>query len=980
MQTYTSRNIGERNKGLSTRTKVGLSLLICSILLLFLTAINLLPFIRAFLLGTFGLSSYAILSVTAIIGIILLVSKKRYSFPVKYLIGIIGIFYVILCFLQLSLTNVVDYNFGDYLANTFNAFNTPAGVLAGVFVYGLSALFNVVGAYITLSLLVLVFSSFIVDQFLKSKEYQELNSRTMSFPLMETPTSRVRTPVSTLAEERVPEPMVDLVEEDNIPAKPNSKGQALTLNAKLEALQKEREERITSDPLNISARYSQQQTETLAQGNDEMARRIFGDAFINSVRNTSKNNVQANVSVKQTSPNNLSDLINHNKNDEFGAEKLFTMPNNRPKPFIHEEKQEPVSQTFDVNNTQTVFPNTPTFSNETQNQNNDNQNHNYNKKQFNQQKGFFQQPVLQNLDNRPAGNPIPINPQQSTPQNVQYGNKYNNVNAVNNGNVDDIIVPLANQNNGNETPISSVNLNPSKQKFQNNKEQLQMQQTTPTPNKITNYTRPSPYIRPPMEMLTTKSIQLVDDSADYQIKADILENTLDSFRIPAKVVAVTHGPAVTRYELQMPSGISVNKIGNHSNDIAMNLSSNGSIRIEAPIPGKNLVGIEVPNAQIATIGLRDVIDTKEFYDSKAPLTFVLGKDIAGAIKICDLVSMPHLLVAGSSGSGKSVCLNVLLISLLYKLGPDDLKLILIDPKRVEFTSYNGLPHMLTPKAINEPKQALNALDWAIQEMNNRYSLFQKMRVRDFKEYNSLEAVYKGKEIKLPRIVIVIDELADLMLLAKKDLEDKIMRLAQLARAAGIHLIIATQRPSVDVITGTIKANLPSRIAFAVTNYADSKTILDQGGADKLLGKGDMLYAPQNLPEPIRIQCPFITNAEVINIVEFIKSHNDAYFDEELIKKILSGNQQNNNNVDDGGEDGGSEFDPLLPTALKDFMKAGTGSISSIQRRHSVGFNRAARIVDQMERAGFITPADGTNKNRSVLITEEQYNQMFGNDE
>ena len=509
-------------------------------------------------------------------------------------------------------------------------------------------------------------------------------------------------------------------------------------------------------------------------------------------------------------------------------------------------------------------------------------------------------------------------------------------------------------------------------------EQMEMHQTKPTTSPTTVYKRPSPYVRPPLNLLVTQSTKLEQNEADYKQNAHILEETLESFKISATVETIVQGPAVTRYEIKMPAGISVNKIKQHADDIAMMMRSVGGVRIEAPIPGKNLVGIELPNQKVATIGLKDVLDSPEFHNTKSSLPFALGKNIAGSIKICDLSSMPHLLVAGSTGSGKSVCLNIIIISLLYKMGPDDLKLILIDPKRVEFSSFNGLPHLYTPEAICQPKQALSAFDWAIAEMDKRFSTFQQLKVRNFEEYNSLEAVYKGQYPKIPRIVIIVDELADLMMFGKKDLEDKIMRIAQLARAAGIHLVIATQRPSVDVITGTIKTNLPSRIAFSLNSYQDSMTIINQGGAEKLLGKGDMLYFPQNLPEPVRIQCPYLSNEEVKNIVDFIIRNNDVEYDDEVVSQMLNGKGTSNGGVGGtGGEDAGDgvEYDPILPKALFDFIKSGNASISAIQRRYAVGYARAARIVDQMENYGFISAADGTNK-RKVLIDENKYNELF----
>ncbi len=503
----------------------------------------------------------------------------------------------------------------------------------------------------------------------------------------------------------------------------------------------------------------------------------------------------------------------------------------------------------------------------------------------------------------------------------------------------------------------------------------------PVAPKRPTFTVPSNYVRPPVELLNV--IRNPEDSDDEELrrKATILEETLANFRVPVNVVAITKGPAVTRFELQVQQGIAVKKILQYQSDIAMALESNGGVRIVAPIPGKNAVGVEVPNKKIATIGLRDIITTQDF-TSSPHLAVGLGRDISGSTILCDIKQMPHLLVAGSTGSGKSVCLSVILVSLLYKLGPDDLKLILIDPKRVEFSAFNGLPHMMIPEAITEPKDAINALAWAVGEMDRRFTLFHELRVNKIDDYNNRPEVRSGKEPKLPNILIVIDELADLMMTGKKDVEDKIKRIAQLARAAGIHLIVATQRPSVDVITGTIKVNLPSRIAFMVTSGADSKTILDQVGAENLLGKGDMLYSPYNYSEPRRVQCAFISGDEVRGVVEYIKAHNQANFDGELEKEMLKKeDEQVKINAPDGGDmgDGKTNFDPILPEALKLAIESRQASVSMIQRRFAVGYARAARILDQMEMAKFVSPSDGS-KARSVYITMDEYNAIFGDNE
>lgn len=489
-----------------------------------------------------------------------------------------------------------------------------------------------------------------------------------------------------------------------------------------------------------------------------------------------------------------------------------------------------------------------------------------------------------------------------------------------------------------------------------------------------------PYVAPPVDLLNylDNPTQITDD--ELQENIDRLEQVLEDFKVPAKVNNVQVGPAVTRYELTMPRGISVNKIAQMSDDIAMTLASNGAIRVEAPIPGKNSVGIEVPNKNIASVSLRELIDSNEFRQRGNPLSFVLGKDINGDIIFCNLDKMPHLLVAGSTGSGKSVCLNTMLLSMCYKAGPQDIRLILVDPKMVEFTTYNGLPHLLIPEVITNKDMAVNALDWAIKEMERRYALFAKNHVVNINEFNKSEIVKSKKEDKLPYIVIVVDELADLMLEAKREIEDRIAKLAAKARAAGIHLVLATQRPSVDVITGTVKANLPSRIAFALTNYMDSKTVLDGGGAEKLLGKGDMLFKPQDKPEPRRVQGAFVSNPEIAKVVEYIKQHNNPVYDENAGRAIKNPHQGN------GGHSGGGatnerdmEFDPVLKDALRMFIQTKQASGSMISRRYSVGFNRAGRIMDQMERAGFIGPQEGS-KPRQVLITMDEYKQIFGDDE
>ena len=477
---------------------------------------------------------------------------------------------------------------------------------------------------------------------------------------------------------------------------------------------------------------------------------------------------------------------------------------------------------------------------------------------------------------------------------------------------------------------------------------------------------PVKYVYPPYDLLKT-DIETGGNSKNYRNQvlegAKKLEDTLNSFGVSAKVINVTRGPTVTRYELQPSAGVKVSRIVNLSDDIALNLAA-PAIRIEAPIPGKAAIGIEVPNKEVNMVLVRDVIESSEFMQQPSKLSFAVGKDVSGEIIIADIGKMPHLLIAGATGSGKSVCINSLIVSLLYKAAPDEVKLLMIDPKVVELGVYNGIPHLLIP-VVTEPKKAAGALNWAVQEMVNRYKLFADKAVRDIKGYNEL-VKRTGEQPAMPQIVIIIDELADLMMVAPNDVEDAICRLAQMARAAGMHLVIATQRPSVDVITGVIKANIPSRISFAVSSQIDSRTILDMAGAEKLLGRGDMLMHPVGRAKPIRVQGANITDAEVEKVVEFVKSQGNVLYDDTIIEEI---NSEDNSADNDSGDN-----DELLPRAIELVVEAGQASVSLIQRKFKVGYARAARIVDQMEARGIVGGFEGS-KPRQILISKVQWQEM-----
>ena len=500
------------------------------------------------------------------------------------------------------------------------------------------------------------------------------------------------------------------------------------------------------------------------------------------------------------------------------------------------------------------------------------------------------------------------------------------------------------------------------QKQDKTKEVLQLEHTITVEDENYEY--------PPVELLSKGSQKGIKGGAKALTDtATKLQKTLYSFGVSAKVENVSVGPAITRYELKPAEGVRVSKIANLADDIALNLAAE-TIRIEAPIPGKQAVGIEVPNKEKQAVHLREVLESEEFENSESKLTIALGKDVAGNTQLADIAKMPHVLIAGSTGSGKSVCINTIITSIIYKAKPSEVKLVMVDPKVVELSVYNGIPHLLIP-VVTDPKKAAGALAWAVQEMDNRYNLFAKKGVRDLKGYN--KAVKKDEGVgMLPQIVIIVDELADLMMVAAKDVEESICRLAQKARAAGMHLVIATQRPSVDVITGLIKANVPSRIAFAVSSQVDSRTILDSVGAEKLLGKGDMLYFPAGAPKPARVQGAFVSDEEVEKIVDFIKQNGTATYSEDILETIENSNKTDKEIAMEKDED--DDTDPFLMDAIETVVETGQASTSFIQRKFKVGYARAGRIIDQMEERGVISGYQGS-KPREVLMTLEKLNEL-----
>jgi S-DNA-T family DNA segregation ATPase FtsK/SpoIIIE len=895
-------------------------------------AISFLAPIKRLLIGTFGLAIIIVFFVMLFIGIAL-TKNKKYAFSKKYLVYISATFFSVISLLQLLFTsNIINDGFGEFITNTYNS-ATPGGVVMSLVIYPFYKLLYAMGAYVFFGVLLIICIALVVDYFHYSSKKSFRSS------ILNPYNEKAVSGASGNAEGYK---TYEVVSQRNTEFTPNNVNNSSTLSQQVQALSQ-------TNAVNSDAR------KKLGLDNKPYSPFANRQPPVNYNKSEKETESFSNMDSRAkkdfilTPPTSYANPdIKHSYNEaEKATENLNTSAGNSPNFEHRRDRFNLFGKTPDTpeNYTAGLFRSSePDFKTSaiqggmanslTQSQNNNLQEAN--------------QVTAENSQNSPFDVVLPTSSLDSTERSYDsiYGAKLPDLEPT----FIDGVVPTRFRN---KNILSKTDL-PSNLELK--------------AHKI------SKYVRPTFELLNTISTNPEDFSEDYEEKAKTLMRTLGEFGIPAKVIQITRGPAVTRYELQMPAGIPVKRIQLHADDIAMALASYGEIRVEAPIPGKSAVGVEVPNEHIDTIALKDILYSKEFMDHKSPLAFGIGKDISDEIKIGDLQKMPHFLVAGATGSGKSVCLNSIIISFLYKTSPEDLRLILIDPKRVEFAVYNGLPHLMLPQVITECDQAVNAFEWAIKEMDRRYNLFQTARVKDIKEYNNLGIVESGEEDKLPLIVIIVDELADLMLISKREIENKINRLAAKSRAAGIHLIIATQRPSVDIITGTIKANLPTRAAFMVTSFADSKTILDRSGAEKLLGRGDMLYAPQDLAEPVRIQGAYVSNEEVKAIVEFIKKNNEGYFDESIEKNILY--KENANDFD--GENTNNSFDSIMPEALKLVIESGQASISMIQRRFSVGYARAARIIDQMERAKYVSPSDGS-KARTVYITMEQFKEKYGED-
>ncbi len=962
-----------KKEKLKTDKIVGIVLTVVSAICLLVLTFSFPKPIRNFLTGVFGLSGFAFFSLMLSIGISLIINKRLFR-NLNYFIYVISAFVCILTFLHVILTKnaLQTSNFSSYISYCYNFSNTVGGVLLSLISYALYSFLKTVGACIVLAILVVVFVGLSVDSYLNGSFTSNAKSRKIKAKIKKQYESSSEDIEVERENKNIPTTLEKTTNNQN---NINLNGSDSVINSTTYTSQSDLARRKyiltppSMDELYHFSNKTEYNTYSNTISNSNLPTRSVRNPFINKeTLQKSREFMQSTYPNWQTKTEEKFDNTNveensFNNNYEQSTKKFYDFNTNTDENMVNSYNSSYEANTNSFNNYGNTFSSM-------QNETNNKAQEDFVNYKLEELKNSIS---LNNSNQNEFANSNSENFEESVQDDEDYGSIHNietfatqpdssnlNLEEINNSNLS-----YSNSINSQHNTISNsqntyINQFPSQAEPETRQEYVK---------KIKRHKK---YVKPPLDLLTTLSSNYADSDEECQQKVAILEQTLEDFRIPAKVRQVTKGPAVTRYEIQMPAGISVKKVQQHADDIAMTLSANGKIRIEAPIPGKNAVGIEVPNNEVATIGLRDVIDSEAFNKSNSPLTFGLGKNITGESKVGDIRKLTHMLVAGTTGSGKSVCLNSMIISLMYKSSPEDLRFILIDPKRVEFAVFSGMPHLMLPDIISEPEKALNSLNWCIKEMERRYAVIEEARVKNLKEYNETPEVINGEKEKLPLIVVIVDELSDLMLYNKREVEEKILKLAQKSRAAGIHLVLATQRPSVDVITGTIKGNLPSRIAFAVTSYPDSNTILGCGGAERLLGRGDMLYAPQGLPEPERVQGAFISNSEVEAVVDFIKQNNDDYFDEELSKSIVS---KPSAKMGSSYEDS-NDFDDYFVDALRLVIEQGSASGSFIQRRLGIGYNRAGRIIDQMEREHFIAPSDGSNKPRAVLITMEEFERRF----
>lgn len=937
---------------------IGWTLLIISTIVFLFSATSIIPALQHFFLGVFGIFVYPLTILGLIISLALL-NNKKYVMPKRYAIFLSLSLYFFLAIIQLIILGSPNgLAYGQFIALNYSKTFTAGGMLIGFIPSTLAYLMGLAATYVVLALALVTCVAFFVEAVISLKK-----------------TTAQQKPIKLQIKEKQKN------NQDTIKVQPQPKPQPKVMfDGNRE--EEEKKELSAREKLGLVGKgYRGQETFEVKLPDDEFNNKVPSGMtmkeYLLSPPKVDMEKFMEHRPKQKFTQNNLAQntLLNNNVTIQDINKNISDLKSNetiKPSSYVHEES-------YDLSGNQQIRRgNLPDVKPE---------------EITSEAEDIIRSVVKQEKIEREED----INDNYSNNSEIENDSEYIDYSAIDESSQRENFgrgeFPRDNRLNGLDQTNNSFKRDSDFARdtdknaiISDRKELAKPQQENPQPKPVDEIERrkrfveleddkpqekikPYKYTKPPIDLITTQSDDLSLINNEIPMKRVALENALENFGVPAKVQNVVIGPTVTRYEIEMPEGISVKRILSLDADIAYALSANGQIRIEAPIPGRSIVGIEVPNSKVAKVSIKDVLQAKEFALSPSPLTFALGKDITGNVKVCNLQKMPHLLVAGTTGSGKSVCLNSIIISILYKASPDDVKFIMIDPKQVELSMYEGLPHLVVPRVITDPTKAVNALQWTVDEMERRFKLISEERVRNIGEYNKLDKVLQNKVKKMPYLVVIFDEFADFMAVAKNEIEDKIRRIAQKARAAGIHLILATQRPSTDVVTGTLKGNLPSRIAFKVASRVDSEVILGCTGAEKLLGYGDMLYKPSDA-EPSRLQGCFIDTPETKDIVNFIIQNNEEVFDEEAINAINNPGKTTNG----GGENNG--VDPLLPQALKICIDNGVASTTMVQRKLSIGYPRAARIVDQMEERGYISSAEGS-KQRAVYITIDEFYSIFG---
>lgn len=950
MAIYPTKTAKINNK--SKKVKVGITLTSVFSILFILLVFNFFKVFTKFMIGTFGLLIYPVCLSLIALGILFILNK---SIKTSKSVAIISIFWLItfILILQLATSSGLDTNFANYISTTFKSKITAGGVLFGTILYPIYFLSYDVASYIFLIIVLVVLTAFLIDRI-----YVENKNKKVLASDLKKPASEEIEEDSSLEET-----------EDEIPmaSSSNSQNQDDDIFISDEEENEQREEAksilgLSKEPISIQEKSNDDTNYT-----KELEKQFVDDSALEQKKEDKKPTIFVHDGFNDISLNSeekvvIEEPVVVDKDAERKKAALDYLNISRGKFETKNQKQE-----FDNISPNRETKNVDTLKLETQMQEN--------KNRLNELKNKFN--LLQNNNEKESAgvNPFKTKSEDTKQMDIYDGNftksdfvenkeKYSDSNQKFNNAIKKFpeIAQKIYSGDVKENIIDTEGFKP-------------VQVSINEPRRVTTtqkiYKKPPTYVKPPLDLLRKYSTSIEADSEYIAEKGQLIVDTLKAFKIETKIINAIKGPTFTRYELQMAPGISVNSVNNKINDLSMALES--TCRVQVPIPGKNAFGIEVPNKNRMTVGLREILESSNFQNSKSPLTFALGKDISATCKVACIDKLVHTLVAGSTGSGKSVCLNTMLVSLLYKASPEDLRLILVDPKTVEFTLFNNLPHMLIPNTITECDKAISALGWLVEEMDRRYKKLNALGVKKISEYNETPEVLTGQVPKMYYIVMVFDEVGDFMNRAKKEIEEKILLLAAKSRACGIHLVLATQRPTVDVITGTIKANLPSRIAFAVNSYNDSKTILESSGAEYLLGMGDMLFLPQGSNDMDRIQGCFINNNELKSIINFIKDNNEAEFDEEIEDQMF--NKKDGFDSSNGVED---VFDPLLKDCLKYFIKSKKASASSLQAYFGIGYPKANKIVLQMEKAGFVSPGDN-NGRRTLYITQQEFEERFGED-